>query len=128
MVRTRVLIMFVTTVRIALVHVYCCPAFDPGCRSQNTRGSQCAYVPFSNQKVVTYNIIRTSRQWCEGGSESCRCVLFVRTRYHWYRTYEPGTYHMVLLWYVRTRVRTYNVMSQLSDWKRAHILVPYMVP
>ncbi len=23
--------------------------------------------------------------------------------------------------YVRTRVRTFNVMSQLSDWKRAHM-------
>jgi hypothetical protein len=28
------------------------------------------------------------------------------------------TYHGT---YVRTRVRTYNVMSQLSDWKRAHM-------
>jgi hypothetical protein len=28
-------------------------------------------------------------------------------------------YHV--LTYVRTYVRTYNVMSQLSDWKRAHM-------
>jgi hypothetical protein len=31
---------------------------------------------------------------------------------HWYCTYVP--------WYVRY-VRTYNVVSQLSDWKRAHM-------
>ncbi len=30
-----------------------------GCRvsSQNTRGSQCTCVPFSNQKVVTYHVV-----------------------------------------------------------------------
>ncbi len=35
------------------------------------------------------------------------------------------TYHTILVWYVhvyvRTMVRTENVMSQLSDWKRAHM-------
>jgi hypothetical protein len=37
----------------------------------------------------------------------------------------PSVRTMVPLWYqgtyVRTYVRTYNVMSQLSDWKRAHM-------
>jgi hypothetical protein len=35
--------------------------------SQNTRGSQCTCVPFSNQKVVTlHNMIRTYHFWYHG--------------------------------------------------------------
>jgi hypothetical protein len=32
------------------------------------------------------------------------------------------TYTCTMVPYVRTYVRTYNVMSQLSDWKRAHLM------
>ncbi len=43
---------------------------------------------------------------------------YVRTRvYQWY-TYTSGTYV-----YVPNGTYLYNVMSQLSDWKRAHLLM-----
>ncbi len=42
---------------------------------------------------------------------ACVCMAYRSTMVH-VRTYVPM---------VRTFVRTYNVMSQLSDWKRAHM-------
>ncbi len=55
-------------------------------------------------------------------------LLQKKTLVPWYvRTYHGTVRIRVRTYYVRTYertyVRTYNVMSQLSDWKRAHMYV-----
>jgi hypothetical protein len=68
----------------------------------------------SHGPLCTY--VRTSFQNKRGSQ--CTCVPFSNQKVVYVRTYVP-------------LVRTYNVMSQLSDWKRAHMCTEYttgMVP
>jgi hypothetical protein len=75
--------------------------------------------------------------WYKYVRSTYTCV-YVRTYVHVYRTYYVP-YHIMVpwyhFWYVRTYVRTtytkwyhwYDVMTQLSDWKRAHVVVVFEI-
>jgi hypothetical protein len=93
------------------------------------------YSRFSDKVVYVYvrtyvhTRVRTRVPWCSCTyylvpvvRTSCDITLYVRTYVRTYvlyvRTY--CTYVRTVRTYVLS-VRTYNVMSQLSDWKRAHM-------
>ncbi len=92
-------------------------------------GTYVFQVVFALMFVHMYYVIcYVTTFWLEKGRKRVRTMVPIGT-YH--GTYVPLHLSACIssrFWdnvvfvrtYVRTRVRTYNVMSQLSDWKRAH--------